>query len=594
MLDSVTNPAVGTTANTATTTAERTGNRLSPGATNRRKRCSRETDDAVMEEWQPSSARRSSHDLRRIDGDRLTASPPPPPLLETTQSLTMDHDGGRSSQPPHHPNHPPSCFMKNEEDGGGEKSDDDDDGTLPIVASAVNTPSSLPRLSIPQQPLAVASPFDASKKMIVSPSLPPPPFSPPPAQGVPVATMAYPPLPSPAPESALHRSAGSGNFPGYMNCSSSFPVARQTPPPPPPPPLYHALGVPHWPSRPIAPPLSLQQQQNLFFQQQQYLQQQQQQQQQQSHGGMRLVSSSSAPPGLPRNFSMPHFGSPYASSRPTNNANNSMNGVGQPTPTPPPQRALARFNHMGPPSGGAGVPPPPPSGNNMHGGLHPFPRLPRVNSVNSPMMVSYQHQQQPLTTATTTRRPNSAPQPLTRTASTPLMTPLATLHAVVSPGRDDSPDSGTGSGDGSGGTAPTRRRPFFPSPPPPPPPASSLRQSTQTMMETPSSEEVALQANPPVSPIQLTGEGTDANHHMLYDSSHFLADLNLPSPRPLTLMDGDSVFAALPTPRDIHSNNNNNNNEINHIHLSPEEFDAVLAAFDTPGLDDGDGGISLF
>ncbi|KAL4516340.1 hypothetical protein Ndes2526A_g03772 [Nannochloris sp. 'desiccata'] len=74
-------------------------------------------------------------------------------------------------------------------------------------------------------------------------------------------------------------------------------------------------------------------------------------------------------------------------------------------------------------------------------------------------------------------------------------------------------------------------------------------------------------------------------------SAQLLADL--PSLSPCTLLSpggvGDpSTLSSLPltVPHRDMNTGNDPFQDINHIHLSPEEFDAVLAAFDTPGLED--------
>lgn len=75
-------------------------------------------------------------------------------------------------------------------------------------------------------------------------------------------------------------------------------------------------------------------------------------------------------------------------------------------------------------------------------------------------------------------------------------------------------------------------------------------------------------------------------------SAQLLADLPSLSPRALLSPAGGlsdsstlSCLAATVPHRDMNTGNDPFH-DINHIHLSPEEFDAVLAAFDTPGLED--------
>lgn len=65
--------------------------------------------------------------------------------------------------------------------------------------------------------------------------------------------------------------------------------------------------------------------------------------------------------------------------------------------------------------------------------------------------------------------------------------------------------------------------------------------------------------------------------------AQILADLTSPYGLLSPAGFGDaSAISSLPLCRD----DDNGPTDINHIHLSPEEFDAVLAAFDTPGLED--------
>jgi hypothetical protein len=75
-------------------------------------------------------------------------------------------------------------------------------------------------------------------------------------------------------------------------------------------------------------------------------------------------------------------------------------------------------------------------------------------------------------------------------------------------------------------------------------------------------------------PAQLLADLPSLSPHALLSPAGGLGDPSALSSLPLTMPHRDMV------------NVNDPFQDINHIHLSPEEFDAVLAAFDTPGLED--------
>ena len=80
---------------------------------------------------------------------------------------------------------------------------------------------------------------------------------------------------------------------------------------------------------------------------------------------------------------------------------------------------------------------------------------------------------------------------------------------------------------------------------------------------------------PPMPSAQLLADLPSLSPHALLSPAGGLGDPSLAlSSLPLTMPHKDMVNANDPF------------QDINHIHLSPEEFDAVLAAFDTPGLED--------
>jgi hypothetical protein len=79
---------------------------------------------------------------------------------------------------------------------------------------------------------------------------------------------------------------------------------------------------------------------------------------------------------------------------------------------------------------------------------------------------------------------------------------------------------------------------------------------------------------PPMPSAQLLADLPSLSPHALLSPAGGLGD-------PSTL---SSLAVTMPH-RDMNTGNDPFH-DINHIHLSPEEFDAVLAAFDTPGLED--------